>query len=53
MSQTTQFLKWTKIMNRHFTKEYIRNGNSEIKRHSVTLIIREMPIKAIRYPHIS
>ena len=37
--------KWTKNINRHFSKENIYAGNKHEKRSSSTLVIREMQIK--------
>ena len=45
--QTTQFFKWAKDLNRHFTKEDIW-----MKRY-LSLVIKEMQIKAtVRYYYI-
>ena len=41
--------KWVKDLNRHLTRKDIQMKNKHVKRCSTSYVVRELPIKTVRY----
>ena len=52
-NNSSQVLKWARDFNRNFCKEQIQMGSRYVERQSISLIIREMKIKATRRYHLT